>query len=772
MLPKRFPNPLHAAHAPRKLARGLLVGVGLLSAFFGWRMLHLQFDYDFEQFFPQGDDETAFYEQFRTAFGSDNDFILVGIESPDGIYNPGFLGAVDAHVEDLEALPYVEEVISPTRIREPIGAGGSIFMRPLLRWEDGEGGDLARDSARVAKRGEYMGTLLSADGKAIALTIRHKEGLSKSGCDSLSAAIGQWVESQAHPERFHLAGRAVAQTYYVNLMQREVVTFIAIALVLIVLFLWLSFRSWWGIVVPLVVVMLSGLWTLGIMELTGKSIDVMTVVLPTTIFVVGMSDVVHILSRYFDGMRSGASSWDALRFACLHVGTATLLTSITTGIGFLTLLTSSIIPIRDFGIYASVGVVVSYVLAFSLLPAVLVLAPPPPAIAQRKGLQWTPLLERLYKSVVGNRKAIAWVATLLTVASVAGILRIQVNNRLLEDLGPQDPLRKSFEFFEAHFAGVRPFELAVEVQSGHDTWDREVQQAVAEVAAYLRDEAGIGSVVSTAGFLQTANRLLHGDDPGYAVLPETPEEYERLVRRLRSGRSGDLLSSFASDSAGMLRISGKIEDIGAVAIRKRMEDLEHWFSASHPDAPIRLRVTGTAHLVDVNNAHLASDLVLGLSLSFLAISLLMGLLFRNLRMVIISLIPNALPLIFLGGIMGFLGIDLKVSTAIVFTIAFGIAVDDTIHMLAHFRGELQSGRAVEPAMRRTFVGAGKAIILTSIILAGGFISLAGSQFMGTFYIGALIGLTLIFALIADLLLIPLLLLRWPPGKLLHRNDAD
>jgi predicted RND superfamily exporter protein len=768
----RFPNPLHAASAPRKLAVGLLLGVGLLSVVFAWRLLHLQFDYDFEQFFPQGDDETAFYTQFREAFGSDNDFILIGIESPDGIYNPAFLREIDAYVGELEGLPYVDEVISPTRIREPIGAGGSVFMRPLLRWDSGDRSDLARDSARVATRSEYMGTLLSADGKALSITLKHKEGLSKTGCDSLSAAIAQWVAAQKHADRFHLAGRAVAQTYYVNLMQREVMTFVAIGLVLIVLFLWLSFRSWWGILVPLTVVLLAGLWTLGIMELTGKSIDVMTVVLPTTIFVVGMSDVVHILSRYFDGMRSGASSWDALRTACLHVGTATFLTSVTTGIGFLTLLTSRIMPIRDFGIYASVGVVVSYLLAFSLLPAVLILFPAPASLAQRKGMQWAPLLERLYKSIVGHRKAIAWVAALLTLASVAGILRIQVNNRLLEDLGPEDPLRKSFVFFETHFAGVRPFELAVEVQSGYETWDREVQQAVAEVAAYLRDEAGIGSVISTAGFLQTANRLLHGDDPEHAVLPESPEAYERLVRRLRSGRSGEWISSFASDSAGMLRISGKIEDIGAVAIRERMEGLERWFSASHPDAPIRLRVTGTAHLVDVNNAHLAADLVLGLSLSFLAISLLMGALFRNVRMVIISLIPNALPLVFLGGIMGFLGIDLKVSTAIVFTIAFGIAVDDTIHMLAHFRGELQAGRAVEPAMRRTFIGSGKAIILTSIILAGGFISLAGSQFMGTFYIGSLIGLTLILALLADLFLIPLLLLRWPPGKLLNRQDKN
>jgi predicted RND superfamily exporter protein len=746
--------------------------VGVLSAFFLWRLTHLGFDYDFEQFFPKGDDETAFYAQFRDAFGSDNDFILLGLEAPEGIYNPDLLGRVDSWVEELESLPYVEEVLSPTRIREPIGAGGNLFLRPLLRWDSGEAGDLKRDSARVSHRDEYIGTLLAPDGKAIAITLRHKDGLSKSGCDTLSKAILDWVAQQPQPGRIHLAGRAVAQTYYVQLMQREVLTFTAIALVLIVIFLWLSFRSWWGVAVPLLVVLLSGLWTLGIMELTGKAIDVMTVVLPTTIFVVGMSDVVHILSRYFDGLRAGSSSWDALRQSCLQVGTATFLTSLTTAIGFLTLLTSSITPIRDFGIYATVGVVVSYLLAFSLLPAVLVLSPPPASIAQSSGMHWSPFLERFYKFIVGHRKSIAWMTTLLVLVGIAGITRMQVNNRLLEDLGPEDPLRKSFEFFEHNFAGVRPFELAVEVKAGHHALDREVQQAVGEVAQYLEEKAGIGAVMSSAGIIQTANRLMNGDSPLYQTLPESEEGYNRMVRRLQSGRSGELLSAFVSDSAGMLRISGKIEDIGAVAIRERMDELHRWFNASHPDSPIRLRVTGTAHLVDVNNAHLASDLVLGLGLSFAAISLLMGWLFRSPRMVIISLIPNLIPLILLGGVMGFMGIDLKVSTAIVFTIAFGIAVDDTIHMLTHFRGEHRAGLAVEPAMRRTFISTGKAVILTSIILAGGFISLAGSQFMGTFYIGSLIGLTLILALLADLFLIPLLLLRWPPGKLLHRKELD
>lgn len=761
----RWSSLLNRPDAPKAWARWTLVAIGCASVFFAFRLQQLRFDYDFEQFFPQGDDETAFYRQFRDAFGSDNDFLLLGIDVPDGIYQPESLAAIDRWVAEWEALPHVTEVVSPTRIREPIGAGGSVFMRPLLRWEDGSRADLLRDSARVSHRSEYIGTLLSPDGRALCIVLQHDQALSKSGCDSLAAAAHAWVASQAQPERFHLAGRSVAQAYYIQLMEREVVVFVAIAILLLVLFLWLSFRSWWGVVVPLVVVLLSGLWTLGIMQLTGKSIDVMTIVLPTTIFVVGMSDVVHILSRYFDELRSGKETWNALRTACKEVGLATFLTSLTTAIGFLTLLTSSIVPIRDFGIYATVGVLVSYLLAFTLLPSVLILSPPTPPSAFQTATHWGPALERLYRYIVGNRKSIAWISSCLVLAAIAGITRLEVNNRLLEDLSEEDPLREAFGFFENHFAGVRPFELAVEVKAGHAAWDRDVQQAVADVSAHMEDVLGVGSVVSSARLMMTANRLIHGDSPLHDRLPEDPNEYNRLVRRLTTGRSASLMKPWASDSAGMLRISGKTEDLGAVVMRDKVEGLQQWFAASHPEAPVRLRATGTAHLVDVNNSYLAENMLWGLLLSFAAISLIMGLLFRSLHMVLISLIPNIIPLILLGGLMGFVGIELKVSTAIVFTIAFGIAVDDTIHMLTHFRKEQSAGWAVEPAIRRTFISTGKAVILTSVILAGGFVSLAGSQFMGTFYIGSLIGLTLVLAVVADLFLLPLLLLRWPPGKL-------
>ena len=355
---------------------GLLVAA---SGWMAWQALGLQFNYDFEQFFPADHPETTFYREFRETFGSDNDFLIVGFEGE--ALTSGFLAEIDGQIEALEALPGVELVQSLTRLELPVRdpLSGMVFQRPLLAWDNDS--TLTKDLDRLRQRDDIMGTFVSPSGRAVALTIEHIDGLSKAGCDSLAAALAEW-EARLHETKssildIHVSGRAVAQAYYVGVMEREVAWFVSVGIVLLVAFLWFAFRTVWGILVPLTVVLMSGLWTLGIMVATGKAVDVMTVVLPTILFVVGISDVVHVLTRYYDERRSDATHEKAMRRSFREVGLATFLTSLTTALGFLTLLTSSIGPVHDFGVYAAVGVGVAYVLAFTLLPSVMVLAPPP-----------------------------------------------------------------------------------------------------------------------------------------------------------------------------------------------------------------------------------------------------------------------------------------------------------------------------------------------------------------------------------------------------------
>ena len=451
----------------------------------------------FRKLFPTGRPETEFYLDFRSQFESDNDFLIVGIEHEQSIYEPAFLADVDGYVDALEALPYIEEVLSPTRLKEPIKLGLSVVQRPLLRWQDEEARTkLLADSTRITSHPTWDGSFVSTGGNALAIQVRHKQLLSKAGCDSLADAITQLASTWDHP--VHIAGRAVAQKYYVDVMQREVALFVSIGLVILVVFLWVAFQSIWGVCIPLLVVLLSGLWTLGTMEMTGKSIDVMTIVLPTIIFVVGISDVVHILSRYYEELRQGATQFQGIQAAFKEVGLATFLTTLTTAVGFLTLMSSSVVPIRDFGMYAAAGVGIAYVLAFTLLPSIMMLFPAPRVSNEGNGVLWNRWLQNALHSMLRTAN---W-----SLQPHAGIYsgcggwnepHSSETMYCLEDLAEDDPFRQEFAFFEREFAGVRPFELAIAIPEGENPLGVEVQQTMQRITAYLEQTYGVGSIVSS-----------------------------------------------------------------------------------------------------------------------------------------------------------------------------------------------------------------------------------------------------------------------------------
>lgn len=753
-------------HQWKTRARWVLAGIALISLFMGWRVTQIGFDYDFESFFPENDPETAFYLEFRDQFGSDNDFLIIGIEHEQSVFNPNFLRQVDSYVTELEGLPYVTQVLSPTRIEEPIRMGFTVSKRPLLRWNSPDSivhQHLLSDSIRIENHSTWKGTFISEDAHSILIQIQHEELLSKAGCDSLATAVGEMINSWHYTT--HIAGRAMAQKYYVDVMQREVVLFMGIGLFVLILFLWVAFQNRWGVVIPIVVVLLSGLWTLGIMELTGKSIDVMTIVLPTIIFVVGISDVVHILSRYYEELRFGKAQFEAVSSAFREVGLATFLTTLTTAVGFLTLTTSSVVPIRDFGLYSAAGVAVAYLLAFSLLPAIMILYPAPTVQRKGRGVWWNLQLHRGFRFVLRNPKYIATATLFLTCVAIAGASRIQVDNLLLEDLAEDDPFRQEFTYFENSFSGVRPFELSIQLDEQAKPWDLNVMLILDSMTHYLEQEYGVGSIVSMDRIIAQMNRLNNGDQSSFHKIPQQQSQLDQLVKNSRKGKNINPFELVWNEDANVLRVFGKLPDLGAQHYRTKNQAFYTWFDETFPEAPMSVKITGTAQLIDLNVGSLASDMTRGLSIAFLIVAIIAGIMFRNWSMVLISLLPNVLPLIVIAGIMGWAGIDLKLSTSIIFTIAFGIAVDDTIHFISKLRLQLAKGHSLPIAVKRSFLSAGKAIIITSIILCGGFMTLSLSSFLGTFYIGVLISLTLLIAVLSDLFVLPWLILkclRWSP----------
>ncbi|MEQ9186440.1 MAG: MMPL family transporter [Cryomorphaceae bacterium] len=739
-----------------KIAKWVIAAIVLITIGAGYQITRLGFDYEFEHFFPSDDSDLDFYFEFRDKFGTDVDFVLIAMRNEDGIFKEEFLSSAKSMRDALIAIGEVERIRSPFDARTvALGPFGPIDI-PYLHWQKPY--LYKADSLKIYAYQKGVGTLFSEDAKSIAFLVEIEPNLSKLETDTVYMKMKDVVDQYAFDE-MHMAGKVIGQAYYIEQIKFEFALFFSIAILLVVLILSLVYRSVWGVIVPLLIVMLSAIWLLGLMGFIGKKIDIMTALLPLVIFVVGVSDVIHLLSRYFEELRNGHPKFKAIGIAYKQVGMATFLTSFTTALGFLTLLSSGVKPVRELGVYAAVGVFIAFILAFSLLPAILSLTKVPKlAFKEPSDLFWNKLVRKIFFFSMRNQWKVLGATVIVVLVSIWSISRIEVNNYLLEDVGKDDPMRYSFEYFERYFAGARPFELAVTMRdSTRDVFDPYVIGELNRIETYLVDSFGVGYIVSPLTMVRSAHQALNGGSDEAFLIPTEPEAMKKALKVVDLFRKRPEFAALVTEDGKEARISGKMSDVGGKRAGNLARAFHEHFETRAPLKFIDVRLTGMAVLIDKNNETLSTNMMLGLLFALMVVALIMGILFRSFKMALVTLVPNLLPLLVIGAVMGFLGIDLKVSTSIIFGIAFGISVDDSIHYLSKYRLEIGKGRSHVWALRRTSVSTGKAIILTSLILCAGFLTLSTSDFTSTFYVGLLISITLAVAVVADLFVLPVVI---------------
>ncbi len=736
----------------------IIIGLIIFTGLAGVSASFLEFDYDFENFFPQNDPDLDYFLEYRETFENDNDYVLISLGNHKGIFNSTFLEKANRFSTDLSALHHVKEVISPTALKTPIiNAFGAVEI-PLLHIHNSS--KLKTDSLRILKSREYINTLFSSDLSSICIVINHTQIISKKASDELLTDIQNLINNYKF-EELHYAGKIRGQKEYLTKMRSELLLFLSISAVLIIAFLYLSFRSIYGIIVPLITVLISILGVLGIMQFFGKSLDIMSTLLPTILFVVGMSDAIHILNRYIEELRAGQAKLAAIKTTFKEVGFATFFTSLTTAVGFTTLISVPIKPMQDFGMYSAVGVILAFVIAITFLPATLSLLKQPKIVTQQfQQLFWNKFLAKRFVYVIRNQGKIVIGYFLILLISVIGIFQLKVDYKLLEDLAEDNPLQQDFRFFENSYSGIRPFEMAIyTTDSSASIFDYHVVQEMDKVERYLYSAYEAGFILSPITILKAFNKATHNGNSAYYKLPENQQAYQKMYAKMKRLNVENKLKNLINKGQSLARFTGKMDDVGSLAVIEKNSQFEDFFKSQINTDLIGYKMTGTALLVDKNNESLALNMLIGLAIAFLLIALIIGILFKSLKMALLSIIPNVVPLAFIGGIMGFLGTTINMSTSIIFTIAFGIAVDDTIHFLSKFKIESGKEKSLIYSLKRTYLSTGKAIVITTLILCGGFISLIFSDFKSTFLIGTYIGLILFAAVITDLLLLPVLLLN-------------
>lgn len=730
------------------------------SVLCGIKITSLKFDYDFEAFFPNEDKELELYEKFRQNFEYDNEFVLVALENKQGVFKKDFLEKINSLTSDFYQLKHVSKVISPTNLKL-LGLGGLVPVQTkVLHYDNPE--LYKDDSTQIYSSGEFVGSFFPLNAKSLTIYIKTKDELSKVKSDSLGKAIVRCIEHYKF-DGVHYVGRIFAQDVYLQNLEKEFVYFLTIAFALVIFFLWLSFRSLYGIVVPISIVLISIFWTLGIMALVGKPIDLMTVMMPTMIFIAGMSDVVHFFTKYFEEVAKGTERNKIYPLILREVGFPTFLTLITSIVGFLSLLFSSIKPIRDFGIYTSVGMVIAFVLSYTLLPALLYFFTPKKLVKvhnennltnnlMRKGLFW----------IFRNQKTIVVITLLLIVVSVGGMYRIKVNNLLLDDLSEGVKIKQDFNFFDKEYSGVRPLELEIVVKDNNKTiWDYSIIKQLDGLDAFVKKEFGAGFLYSPASLVKSLNSSLNSNAVNTFPIKE---DFEEITNELVRNKKNKDIKRLVSSDLKRARLSAKIQDMGSQKVKEHNIKLKEYIAININPSELQINITGAAHLVDLNNDYMVNNMIQGFLFSIIVIAMLTYFLHKSWRMVLVFILPNVIPLVIMAGVMGFMDIELKSATSLVFSIAFGVATDDTIHFISRLKIELGYGKSLMYAFKRTYFETGKPILLTTFILMGGFMSLMISDFQSTYYFGFLICITVIIAVLADIFLLPVLLFAILGGK--------
>lgn len=707
------------------------------------------FNYDFEQFFPQDDADLAFYQQFEKDFESDNDYLLLAFQNPAGsLTSSEFLQEMASVKNEIAGFNGVDTLISILDLEMPVIGLFGVRYTPVI--------DLDNEKEPItseAQLDQFKGSLISADGQSLLFLVKNDASLSKEEGDILYKEIQQvFLDRNITPRA--VAGKIQTQGDFVTLMQQEFGLFLGASLVLILLTLILIFRSWWGVIVPILVLSLGILWSFSVILYSGKSLDIMSVMQPTIFLIVGLSALVHYFTQLKKKLKLGKPKEQAIFETFKELTFAVGLTIFTTAVGFLSLYFTSIPALKAFGLWTGIGIVVIFFAVIFLTPGLLYLFQLSSKTTSAEPLK--SVLHGLFAWILQKRKWVLASFFGLTVLSILLGLRLQVNGYLLDNLPLDHPIQEDFAFFDQQFGGSNPLEIYLEVgPNAGSLLDLEVLKEIEKLEFKLAETFGERQFISPLSLVKSLNQAQNQGSLAAFRLP-SQGQYLRMRRyfdQVLKIEGPKVISS--NQKSG--RVSSRVADLGSLEMGERRAEILDFAKKQINPELLRVRWTGTAYLIDRGHESVTRQMFQGLLVAFAIVGLIAGFLFRSWRLSFILLIPNSIPLAWMLGLMYLLGIEFKLTTSILFTVAFGIAVDDSIHFMSKLKTELDLGKNLLYAIKRTFLEAGRAIFLTSVILISGFALLSFSQFGVTHFTGLLISFTLVFALLADLFLLPILL---------------
>ncbi|GAA4493186.1 MMPL family transporter [Hymenobacter ginsengisoli] len=747
----------------------------LLTGIFGWHARKAEITYNLTNVVSPTDPDLLYFQQFQQMFGQDGNVLVVGL-ADSRVYQLAGFRALQRFSQGLTLVPGVTRVLAlPTLPAIQKDSVQERFTaRPLFEPLPATQARLDSLLALVRQEPLYQGQVLNPRTGATLLALTLDPAYVNSA--RLQAVLRQITgraDQFEHQTGIHLhfAGLPYIQAVVTAKVTSEMRFFLVLSVLIMALTLYMFFRSWAAVVIPLLVVLVVVVWTVGSLVLLGYKITLLTGLLPTIMVVICLPNCTYLLARYYYDYRKSGNQVLAMLRVMRKIGVVTLLNNTTTAIGFFVFCFTDIAVLFQFGLVATLNIFGAFLVSFILIP-ILFTHLPPPTTRQVRRLEARPLvrlLALLERVVLQHRPGVYALTAGLLVLAALGLTRVNSVATMVDDIPLGSPVRADLRFFQQQFSGVMPLEIVVD--TGHK---RGVQQLpnlarIDQFEQYLATLPGLTPSLSVVTGLKTATRAFYNNAPGSYRLPDATEVVfmqRYLTRSQRAGgRAAFGLPTLVDSTGQRARLSLRMADIGSTRLASLLQQIDSRARILFAGSSLKAHLTGTTLIFTKGTAYLIHTLKDSLLLAFLLVGLVVYLLFRSFPTVFFALVPNLVTLLLTGGLMGYLGIPLKPSTALIFSIALGIDGDNSIHLLAKYRQELVlNGGWARAAIATTLREAGTSMLFTSIILLLGFGVFIFSDFGGTQALGILMGASLLLTNFSNLVLLPCLLLTFAPAR--------
>ena len=747
-----------------------IIAVVLLTVFFAFQMQGLKFDNSNEVWFVEGDRSLDLIDKFRDVFGND-DFVILLFESRD-FFEPENILVIRRLAEALEAeIPYLKDMTWLGNVEYIEGIEDGVKIHELLETVPEDPEEMAEVRKKALSEPTYVNSLISPDGQSAAIILEMErypeDGDTLDPKNEIAPVVRKIL---ARPEfavlNARVAGGPIMHHDYDEIAARETRNFMGICLLIqMAILLWVG-RGVRGVFVPISIVFLSVLWTIGAIGLMGFTLNMMIVILPSLLICVGIGDSMHFIAEYQDQCDKGLARRKAMLKTFAMVGLPCLLTTLTTMGAFLSFLTVRIRPFRELGVYASVGVVTALVLTFILVPFFYSFGMKKnarianPANQKNRHDLFDRLLARVHWIVTAEPGWVVAFFVILALVSIAGALKVQVESNMAQMLSKKLPLRQAYDFIDERMGGSMSMEIMLDTGKTDGVKEPAFLKKMDALQDFADNHPLVTKTMSVLDVLKKMRRAMHNNDQEFYSVPDTLEAASQYLFMYETS-GGDQLDKLVGFDYDIARLTVKTRSLNTADVRCFMRDVED-FSRKIFDDSVSVEMTGALTWVKALNDKIGEGVKYSFTAVLFAVGALMMIFLRSVKLGLISMIPNVFPVLITLGFMGFAGIYLDMPLMCCSAVIIGVAVDDTIHFFRRYRREFKGLGNYTQALRATLSTVGRPITFTTMTLIFGFGVMTLSDISGWRNFGFLSGFAFLWALLADFFLAPAMMLLFKP----------